>query len=152
MIEVVTARGSHVGPIANRMRDIDVRECILAGHTPKEALRLGLVASTVVWTVKVDDRPEAMFGAVPISEIGGRARIWMLMTDDAVKQRKALVRLGWKYTQAIHSLYPTLENYVHAHNDVAIRWLSRLGYAVGPVDVIGGQPMRGFIRCAIPSR
>lgn len=152
MIEIVTARPTHVGPIANRMREIDRLECSAAGHSPKDALRLGLMTSSIVWTALIDGRPEAMFGAVPISEINGRGAAWLLMTDAAARQRRALVRLGYVYTAAMHQHYRVLENNVHARNDVAIRWLSRLGYAVGPVDVINGQPMRGFIRCAIPSR
>jgi hypothetical protein len=146
MIEIITARPTHIGPIATRMRDIDRMECAAVCHSPKDALRQGLMTSSVVWTALIDGRPEAMFGAVPISEINGKARIWLLMTDKAAEQQVALVRLGWKFTMACHVHYPILENYVHARNDVAIRWLSRLGYAVGAVDVINGVPMRGFVR------
>lgn len=146
MIEIVGARPNHVGSIACRMRAIDRLECATMGHSPKDALRLGLMASSIVWTAKVDGRPEAMFGACPVSAVEGRARVWMLMTDTAALYHKALVRLGWRYTQALHEHFLVLENYVHADNDVAIRWLARLGYAIGPVDVIGGQPMRGFVR------
>lgn len=145
-LEVVAARPIHVGPIASRMRTIDVLECMVAGHTPRQALRAGLLGSTICWTVKVDGRPEAMFGACPVSEIEGRGRVWLLMTSDAEKHHKALVRLGYIYTEALHRHYPVLENFVHAHNDSAIRWLARLGYAIGRVDVIAGVPMRGFVR------
>lgn len=129
------------------MRDVDCRECELLGHTPKEALRWGLLGSSVVWTAKVDGRPEAMFGAVPISIIEGRGRPWMLMTQDALHHRRALVRLGVAYTDAIHRHFEVLENFVHADNEVAIRWLARLGYAIGAVDVIRGEPMHKFLRC-----
>lgn len=148
MIEIVGARPFHVGTIARRLRTIDRLECYALGHSPKQALRLGLVASSIAWTALVDGRPEAMFGACPISMIEGRGRVWLLMTEDAEHHHKALVRLGWRYTQALHEHYPILENFVHARNDRAIRWLARLGYALGPVDVIGNQPMRGFVRCA----
>lgn len=148
MIEIVGARPQHVGTIARRMRQADRVECAALGHSPKDALRHGLVASSIAWTAKVDGRAEAMFGAAPISTLEGRGRVWMLMTDAAEQHRKALLRLGWRYTQALHDHYPILENYVHAHNDRTIRWLARLGYAIGPVDVIQGHPMRGFIRCA----
>lgn len=146
MIEIVAARPIHIGPIANRLREIDELECRIFGHTPKQALRAGILGSTVAWTALIDGRAEAMFGAVPISTLDGRGRVWLLMTDRAARQRKSLVRLGWRYTQALHRHFPILENHVHAHNDLAIRWLSRLGYAVGGVDVIAGNPMRGFVR------
>ena len=116
------------------------------GSSPKDALRTGLVGSTLVWTVKIDGRPEAMMGATPISMTDGTGTPWMLMTDVAARQRKALLRLGRIYTEAMHRHYEALTNWVHADNVASIRWLSRLGYAVGAVDVIGGEPMRRFYR------
>lgn len=146
MIEFVPASPSHVGTIANRMREIDRLECEAMGHTPKGALRTGLLGSTVSWTAKIDGRPEAMFGATPISIIEGRGRPWLLMTDIGARQHRALLRLGHIYTAAMHRHYSILENWVHADNERTIRWLSRLGFAVGGVDVIRGTPMRPFIR------
>lgn len=128
------------------MREIDQVECALMGYSPKNALRTGLLNSTLVWTFKLDGRAEAMFGAAPISLIGGSGRAWMLMTDEAERQRTALVRLGRIYTAAMHEHYDVLTNWIHADNAKSIRWLSRLGYAVGAVDVIRGHPMRPFIR------
>ena len=146
MIEVVPARPSHVGTLARRLLDIDVTECKAMGSSPKDALRTGLVGSTLVWTVKIDGRPEAMMGATPISMTEGTGRPWMLMTDVAQANRKALLRLGRIYTAAMHTHYAALSNWVHADNAQSIRWLSRLGYAVGAVDVIRGEPMRRFYR------
>lgn len=148
MIEILPAQPQHIGPIASRMRQIDRIECWTMGHSPKNALRLGLMGSTLAWTAKVDGRPEAMFGASPISFLEGRGRPWLLLTDTGGKHLKALLRLGRIYTRAIHEHYPILENWVHADNAPTIRWLSRLGYAVGAVDVIRGVPMRPFIRHA----
>lgn len=150
MIEVIPARPFHIGTIARRMREIDRRECAMFDMSPKEALRQGLIGSAVAWTALVDHRPEAMFGAVPISALESRGRIWLLMTDEAERHRKALVRLGWRYTQACHEHFYFLENMVHAHNNVSIRWLARLGYAIGGVDVYNGEPIRRFVRCAGP--
>jgi hypothetical protein len=146
MIEIIPARPFHVGTIAHRMRAVDALECRAIGMSPKEALRNGLLGSAIVWTATVDGRPEAMFGVVPVSSLEGRGRPWLLMTDDAMRHRKALVRLGWRYTQALHRHFPILANFVHAENSVAIRWLARLGYAVGAVDVYNGYPMRPFVR------
>lgn len=146
MIEVVPARATHVGPIATRMRAIDREECRVFGFTPKAALRHGLLYGDA-WTVIIDGKPEAMFGVVAVNLISGTGRIWLLMTDVAARQSKALVRLGHRYTEALHAHFPILQNDVHADNVRAIRWLTRLGYYVGPVDVINGQPMRSFIKC-----
>jgi len=146
MIEVVAARPQHVGTIARRLRAIDVEECEIAGHTPKDALRIGLLGSTLAWTVKIDGRPEAMMGASPVNFLEGRGQAWLLMTDVAARHSVTLVRLGRIYTAALHRHFPILQNWIHADNDKTIRWLARLGYAIGPVDVIRGVPMRPFIR------
>lgn len=146
MIEVVPAKPRHIGTLARRMRAIDVLECHIMGHSPKDALRTGLLGSSVAWVVMIDGRPEAMMGATPISFIEGRGRAWLLMTDVAERHAVTLVRLGRIYTEAMHRHYPMLENWVHADNTKAIRWLTRLGYAVGAVDVIRGHPMRPFVR------
>lgn len=128
------------------MREVDVEECAATKLTPKQALRYGLLNSETCWTVFVDGRPEAMFGVVATSLIEGKGRPWLLMTDDAMAHRRAIVRFGHVYTAALQRHYRKLENVVHANNDVAIRWLSRLGFHVGPVDVIRGRPMRYFVR------
>lgn len=146
MIEVVPSSPAHIGTLASRIRPIDRDECAIIGMTPREALRAGIQTSETCWTVKIDGRPEAMFGVVPVSVLEGRGRIWMLMTEDGARQHRAIVRLGNLYTAALARHYRILENHVHARNDKAIRWLSRLGFHVGQVDVIRGQPMRPFTR------
>ena len=146
MIEVVPAKPSHVGTLARRLREIDKLECQIMGHTPKEALRTGLLGSTIAWTVMIDGQPEAMMGATPISFVEGRGRAWLLMTDVAQRHAVTLVRLGRIYTEALHRHFPILENFIHADNVRTIRYLSRLGYAIGSVDVIRGHAMRPFVR------
>lgn len=146
MIQIVPATPAHVGMIANRMRDIDCLECEMFGRSPKQALRMALTASAVAWTAKVDGRPEAMFGASSLSAIEGIGVPWMLMTDEAVRHGRALLVLGRRYSDELQRRFPTLENAVHADNAVAIRWLERLGYTVGPIVAMNGQPMRGFVR------
>ena len=144
MIEVVMARRSHVNYIANNMAAIDRLECSVFGHSPKDALRFALVTSLIAWTVMIDGKPEAMMGANTLSLIEGSGRPWLLMTDVAHRHAVALLRLGRIYTEAIHSQYRFLHNWVHADNDKAIRWLSRLGFVVGAVEVLRGQPIRPF--------
>ena len=121
MIEVVPASLTHVGPIANRMREIDQRECRWAGHSPKEALRMGLRGSFVAFTVMIDGKPEAMFGVMTSSFLWGEGRIWLLLTDVGGKQGKALVRLGRLYCRSFLNHYTVLHNHVHAENHAAIR-------------------------------
>lgn len=147
MIEVVPATARHVNRIAKGMAAIDAKECRTMGHSPKEALRLGLRQSTVAGTVMLDGQPIAMFGVVTSSLITGAGRVWLLMTDEARAQSKALVVLGRKITEALHNEFDILHNHVHADNRRAVRWLRFLGYEVGPVVEIRGEKMRYFERC-----
>lgn len=151
MIEMVPARHAHINRIARNMAAIDRLECRVLRHDPKQALRLGLATSLLSWTALIDGQPEAMLGASTISLIDGSGRPWLLMTEVARKQHVSLLRLGRIYTEALHIQYPLLHNWVHADNNRAIRWLTRLGFLVGPVDVFNGQPMRPFSRCVTQS-
>ncbi len=148
MIDIVPASPAHVGTVATRMRDIDRLECSMFGRTPKQALRLSVMSAACAWTAKIDGRPEAMFGAAAVSSLEGIGSPWLLMTDDAVRHARALVVLGRRYSDAMQRRFPRLENRVHADNEVAIRWLSRLGYAIKEIELVNGQPMRSFFRCA----
>ncbi len=150
MIEIVPASPAHIGVIATRMRDIDALECWIAGHSPKAALRAGLRGSISVFTAKIDGRPEGMFGVTTTSFVNGEGAIWLLGTDVLAKHGKAMVRLGRIYTRSMLDHYSLLHNRVHADNDKAIRWLARLGFVIGPVDVIRGHPMREFSACVMP--
>ena len=152
MIEVVSASPAHVGTIDNRMREMEALECQIEGHSPKEELRAGLRSSLCAFTVKIDGRPEAMFGVTTTDFIYGEGRIWLLGTDVAGRNGKALVRLGRRYVAAIFDHYSLLHNRVHADNEKAIRWLARLGFVIGPVDVIRGHPMREFSACVFPAQ
>lgn len=146
MTELVPALPRHINRIAKNMRQIDVLECQIMGRTPKQALRTGLLVSTIAWTIMVDGEPEGMLGVSPVSMIEGKGTPWMLMTERGGKLSKDLVRLGRLYTEHMHKHFPLLENWVHGDNTRTIRWLTRLGYAVGSVDVIRGHPMRPFVR------
>jgi hypothetical protein len=146
MIEFVPASPAHVGTLAARMRQIDRLECRIMGHSPKEALRMCLRYSTLAYTAKVDGRAEAMFGVSAVSLLAGEGSPWLLMTDDAIRQAKSLVRDARRYSDLMQCVFPVLRNHVHADNHVAIRWLQRLGYGIGDVIDMNGHPMRLFER------
>jgi hypothetical protein len=150
VIEIVRASPAHIGRVANSLREMDRLECEAARMTPKDNLRYGIQWGET-YTVKIDGKPEAMFGVVPTCVLTGRSKVWLLMSDKAARQRKVLVRAGVVYSSIFRSKYRVLENYVHAENDLAIRWLTRIGFRVDLVNlfVINGQPMRYF-SCATP--
>ncbi len=149
MIELVPAQLTHIGPLAHRIREIDLIECRTVGHSAKQALRAGLFHSTLCWTAMVEGRPEAMLGVVTSSLLDREGVIWMLVSEKGAAQKRALLSLPAVVLPAIHKHYDILHNRVHSSNRRAIRWLAYLGFEIGPEELVRGEPMRTFRRCAI---
>jgi hypothetical protein len=146
MIEIQRARPTHVGPIANRMREIDKLEVSVAGMTPKNALRHGIMYGDA-YTILVDGRPEGMFGVLTASLMGGEGRIWALFTDEAAKHPRQFLVLGPRVIAEVTRGFRRLTNYVHRDNLLAIRWLIKMGFGVKGVEDINGHPMRAIELC-----
>ena len=113
------------------MRADDVTECAAMGHAPKQALRDGLIASTLSFTALVDGRPEAMFGLVVTSALNGEGTPWMLGTDAIYDHPRAMLRWGPRFVAAMLDSTPALSNLVAVDNVRAIRFLRRLGFSIG---------------------
>lgn len=129
-IEIVPASPAHVGIIANRMRMHDVAECAALGRTPKAALRLGLKASSLCFTAKLDGKPEAMFGLVVENAIEGRGCPWMLGTEAIYDSGRALMVLGPQVLTLFSDSTPVMRNIVGVENTRAIRMLRRWGFNI----------------------
>lgn len=139
------ASGAHVGPIATRMRAEDRLECEAHGHTPKQALRAGLMTSADVWTAKVDGSAHAMFGLVVRSAIGGLGTPWFLGTNEVWRHPRLMMRAGLVIVDRWTDSTPTLENLVSAANHRAIRLLRYWGFDIGSeLQMIGGHPFLTF--------
>jgi hypothetical protein len=128
--EIVPARLTHVGPIASRMRALDRMECEALGRTPKDALRNGLRCSLAAYTALVDGRPVAMLGVVSGGLLGGPGKIWMLGTDEVMKQGRALLFYGPILFELWLETFTELGNIVAVENRPAIRLLKRWGFEV----------------------
>ena len=133
--------------IAPRMGHWDVIECRAVGHTPAQALRLGMAASLTCYTGVVDGRPEAMFGVVPGSMIDGVGSPWFLGTDHARLYSAPFLRRSAPFLQEMQAQFPCLHNRVHRDNARSIRWLHRMGFTIGTdLLYVGGEPMLAFWR------
>jgi hypothetical protein len=138
-VDLVSARLTDVGPIASRMRACDRAECVAMGRTPKEGLRIGLRMSLRAVTIRIDGRPEGMFGAVPVSLIGGAGVPWLLGTDELYRHRRAWALLGPRVVGDMLATFRSLENVVSVSNERAIRFLAHVGFHVGgPAQIHGG--------------
>jgi hypothetical protein len=139
VIRLVPSHPGHVGTIAARMRTIDRQECAAFGHTPKRALRNGLMGSLWSVTAKVDGRAEAMFGLVVESAIDGTGTPWMLGTDEIYRHGRALLRIGPECVARCLDSSRDLSNLVSVANLRAVALLRRWGFTIGEdVQMIGG--------------
>lgn len=147
MIEVRPARPTDIGPIANGARDIDRLEATITGMTLKGALRHG-ISHGDAWTILLDGERMMMFGVVDISLAEGKARAWAIVTVAAEARWRELVRVGEYILSNLRERYMTLENYVHADNAKAIRWLRWSGFQIGEPEDVRGYSMRKLSLCA----
>lgn len=146
-VRIVEARPVHVNRIANRMREIDAQECIAMGRSPKQALRSCLAQSLHSWTATVDNRPEAMFGVIVRSALGGEAIPWFLGTDEVYRHGRELLMWGPGIISRMVDSSMTLSNLVSSDNTKAIRLLKRWGFDVGAEEMeIGGVMFRKFVK------
>jgi hypothetical protein len=129
-IAILPAHATHIAPIATRMRSADRIECTAMGHTPKQALRAGLATSSTAWTALVDGRPEAMFGLVVTSALGGEGRPWMLGSGAIYAHPRAMLRRAPRFLAAMFDATARLSNLVAADNVRAIRLLRRWGFTI----------------------
>jgi ribosomal protein S18 acetylase RimI-like enzyme len=145
LIELVPASEEHIAPIAENMREWDRAEVAAMGRTPRQALWLGLKASTDCYTALVDGRPQAMLGLVPKNVLEGEGCPWMLGTDAIYANPRGTLTLSRKVIGIWRDSLPRLQNLVAAGNDRAIRYLRRLGFTVGEERrVIGGLEFVAF--------
>jgi hypothetical protein len=129
------------------MRDIDRREAEASGHTAKQALRAGLIRSSHAWTALVNDRPEAMFGVVIESALGGEAVPWFLGTDEVYRHPREMLMWGPGMIDRLHDSRFTLRNLVSSENRRAIRLLKKWGFEVSAHEQeIRGVMFRQFVK------
>lgn len=135
-VRLVPAQTKHVNAIANRMREIDRRECAAMGRTAKQALRMGIMTSSKAWTALVDDQPAAMFGVVIEDALSGIGTPWFLGTDEVYQHGRELLMWGPGMLSRLCDSIRTLRNLVSSENSRAIRLLERWGFTVKDDEVI----------------
>jgi hypothetical protein len=146
-VAIVPASPAHVGRIASRMRAIDRLECQAMGHGPKEALRAGLMNSSLCFTATVDGKAEAMFGLVVNNALCGHGTPWFLGSDSVFDHPREMLTYGPLVVDLFCEQTPSLSNYVAAQNDRAIRLLRRWGFSISDEALsFGGVEFRQFSR------
>jgi hypothetical protein len=124
---------------------MDRVECAAFGHSPKQALRRGLIESDMAWTALVDGTPSAMFGLVTVSAIEGLGRPWFLGSDEVYRHGRTMLALGPRVLARMLDSSNHLSSLVSSANGRAIRLLERWGFTVEDDEqVVGGIPFRAF--------
>lgn len=120
------------------MRDHDVIECAAFGHTPKQALRGALAASSIAFTAFADGRAEAMMGLVVTNALCGAGSPWMLGSEAIYDHPREMIRTGPRVLALMADSTPSLGGLVGRDNVRAIRLLRKWGFAVGDVPSARG--------------
>jgi len=127
------------------MREWDKVECAAHGRTPKGALRLGLMASTDVFTAKLDGRPEAMMGLTPVNALTGEGCPWFLGTEAVYDHPRAMLHFAPLVLGKWRDSTRSFRNVVARGNVRAIRMLRRWQFEIGDeVRMVGDVPFVDF--------
>lgn len=113
------------------MREADREEALALGVLPGIALRDSVARSAATWVAWDEREPVALLGVIPQATLlGERGVPWLIGTDAAPLQRRALIALAPVYIGEMLAAFSHLLNYVHADNHAAVRWLRRVGFQV----------------------
>lgn len=128
MIVVAPATIEHAERMAPFMRKEDRAEISALGYTPVEALRASLTGSAVAETAVLGESVVAMWGAIPQTQLGHKALMWMLGTDLVPKHPRELLRGSKSFIDHIQRTYPLLECFVDTRYTKAVRWIHWMGF------------------------
>lgn len=115
------------------LRDQDQAELRACGEPDFESILLSsLRVSDWVVSVRVGGQYACALGVTPSGTLLAPAGSpWMLGTDLVATSKRVLARYAPAYIARMHQDYPTLHNVVHLANTVSVRWLQRVGFALG---------------------
>jgi hypothetical protein len=136
--EFVDATLDHVASLAPRIRQADLDEIWAASRaTPARALEMGMLVSRDPKVAIVGGRVECMFGIADVALLTGKGAPWLLGTDEMVKHSVKFLRASREYLDSQLQFFSSLENYVDARNEAAVKWLGWLGFDIAPAAPFG---------------
>lgn len=114
--------------LAPKLREADAREVMASGgFTPLDALVESFKLSEETNSIIHNDEVIGMFGCGSCEHTGGGVP-WMLASDKITDISRQFLRESRKWIEKVQDEYPLLYNYVSAENEIAITWLSFLGF------------------------
>ena len=134
--EVRPSRYQDIDQLEDRLRPADLLEIKAGGTTPREGLSDGLLSCSKAFTVWLDEKPIAIFGVSPVASEGlSVGALWLMGTPEIEEIKFQFLRDSRKWLKELSENYDLLTNFVHANNELHIKWLRWLG-----VSIIRHQP------------
>ena len=122
-LQIVPLRPEHA-TIAAHLRQADIDEIHAASDlSPALAVAYSIAHSARGFTALLDNSPCAVFGVA-------QGVIWLVGTDEISHHPVTFFRLSKKFFPKLKKGYPVLENFVHVHNTLSLRWLQWLGFHI----------------------
>lgn len=142
MVEIIEVRDSDLEYLAANLRECDLREIRAANGPlvdPLFTLKGSVLASDEAFVGLVDGVPFCVFGVYRNPRQPWMGIVWMLGTKDF--SRRSVMRqismLSSYYIEGWLQEYDVLMNFVAVENDVAVKWLRRVGFEIGDPVVHG---------------
>lgn len=127
--QVRRATVEDIKDISQRLRTHDVKEIFAStGMTPEEALMFSQEVDSVgVWVGTKDGIVEIIFGLVR-SDDPDLGVPWMVCTDALAASPMTFMRLCRKWVEGFSRQFKRIANFVHAENELHIKWLNWCGF------------------------
>jgi len=139
MVDVRLAGPEDVAAACGVLRPEDVEECqVLLGMDGRAALEAMFEASSESWVAELEGSLVCIFGVV---EPGC---LWLLFSNEVTWLPLAFFRKSRVVLDGLVHRYGRLGNYTAAENGFVVKWLSWLGFTVGPPEVFKGLAIRRF--------
>lgn len=118
-----------IGAIAASMRPADQREVrLLSGQGPLDALTQSFVHSSVTRTLSYKDQPLIMYGTAEFQP--GVGIVWGLGSEALDDHVVGFLRMSRPEVDILQGSYRTLFNYVHADNELHLKWVKFVGFTL----------------------
>ncbi|MAU02231.1 MAG: hypothetical protein CL608_34265 [Anaerolineaceae bacterium] len=150
-VEIRMADPTDAERVASNLRRADRREMdavLGSGCDRAAALLYGIENSYYPFTACINGKPVSIFGAIPDpihSYIGG---VWMMGTDDMVKNKKLFIRHSRPALDEVFKPFRLLWNCVDKRNTVHIRWIRWMGFSFLRTIPHFGEQGRPFMEFA----
>ena len=133
----VPATIAHAEAMIGRLRSGDAAEVEAFGLSQRDALLESVNVSLFALAALEDGVPIALFGVAADDMMGSTGRPWMLTTAEVERHKKQFLRDSRHWIENVQVMYPSLENWVDARYERAIRWLRWLGFTIHPAASYG---------------